>query len=197
MKTQMRSRWEIFEDPRRRGDERERRFRDGGTGEGQAKGSSDEEERGGGGGGGEDGRDGIRARRSHSWHAECNEALPLSLCYYLRSFSSLRLRSAASRAVHTKVLCRHLRYRTAGRVHNNTGWNTSRHPRRRCENRSCVTTSIGYLRWDRVVARLSVSPLFSVSPARFVTSLRRGERWRVEQRERERRQARSRRHRDV
>lgn len=29
---------------------------------------------------------------------------------------------------YTKVLCRHLRYRTAGRVHNNTSWNTSRHP---------------------------------------------------------------------
>lgn len=50
---------------------------------------------------------------------------------------------AASRPLHTKVLCRHLRYRTAGRVHNNTSWNTSRHPRRRCENRSCVTRNIG------------------------------------------------------
>ncbi|KYM94258.1 hypothetical protein ALC62_15119, partial [Cyphomyrmex costatus] len=41
----------------------------------------------------------------------------------------------------SRIMLGHLRYRTAGRVHNNTSWNTSRHSTaRRCENRSCVTT---------------------------------------------------------
>ncbi|KYQ55144.1 hypothetical protein ALC60_05996, partial [Trachymyrmex zeteki] len=39
-----------------------------------------------------------------------------------------RIRVMKTQMRYTKVLCRHLRYSTAGRVHNNTSWNTSRHP---------------------------------------------------------------------
>lgn len=132
--------------------------------EGQAKGSSDEEQ--------EEGE--IRARRSsHSWHAECNVT---RRCPYLFAIISARFHRSGRRGVswpgrYTKVLCRHLRYRTAGRVHNNTSWNTSRHPtatRRGARNRSCVTASTGGfspMGSSRTTVRLS--SVSSVSPRVF------------------------------
>lgn len=143
MKTQMRSRWEIFENRRdKRSLERKRRTRR----KDQVTKNQGDTSRGG----------------RHSWHAECNVT---RRCPYLFAIISARFHrsdhGAASRPGYTKVLCRHLRYRTAGRVHNNTSWNTSRHRPRRCENRSCVTTSIDVFSNEIESHDLSVFPLVS------------------------------------
>ncbi|TGZ57914.1 hypothetical protein DBV15_07590 [Temnothorax longispinosus] len=132
MKTQMRSRWEIFEGRRDKG------------GRGLAEPEKDRRK---------DrvtkNRRDTRARRSsHSWHAECNVT---RRCPYLFAIISARFhRSGYGR-------------RTYG-IARRDGCTTIQvgiRPvilRRRCENRSCVTTSTGFSNGDRV-ARLSVSPL--------------------------------------
>lgn len=150
MKTQMRSRWEIFEstkDTRRQTSgqgESGRESRDGlvETAE-KAKGSSDEEERR------EEHEQGGCAAGTPNVTRRCPYLFAIISARFHRfghgtaQCGAVRRRDRARASVRTKVLCRHLRYRTAGRVHNNTSWNMSRHPRRRCENRSCVTTNVG------------------------------------------------------
>ncbi|EGI57757.1 hypothetical protein G5I_14285 [Acromyrmex echinatior] len=49
-------------------------------------------------------------------------------CVVIPEISTVDDNQDRIRVMKTQMRSRHLRYRTAGRVHNNTSWNTSRHP---------------------------------------------------------------------
>lgn len=149
-----------------RGLNRQERLDDG-AGEGQAKGSSDEER-----GRGEE--VGIRARRSsHSWHAKCNVT---RRCPYLFAIISARFhRSGYGRCGVSWPGDIQKYYVGTYGIARRDGCTTIQagiRPvilQRRCENRSCVTTSTGSpMGSSRTTVRLS--SVSSVSPVCFVTS---------------------------